>query len=72
MVNKMNDAGLLVFNGHNEVAQKALPFQPSLADEPNKATQMAMQRVDDYVTGKNREGFKSYSSVEELMADIEF
>lgn len=72
MVDKMNDAGLLVFNGHNEITQKALPFQPSLADEPNKATQMAMQRVDDYVTGKKREGFKSYSSVEEMMTDIEF
>ena len=72
MVDKMNDAGLLVFNGHNEVTQKALPFQLSLADEPNKATQMAMQRVDDYVTGKKREGFKSYSSVEEMMTDIEF
>ncbi len=52
------------------VNDRALPFQPSLADEPNKATQMAMQRADDYVCGKNRKGFKKFETVDDAMADL--
>ena len=49
---------------------RALPFQPSLADEPNKVTQMAMQRADDYVCGKNRDKFKKFDTVDDAMADL--
>lgn len=52
------------------IHHRALPFRPSLIDEPNEATQMAMQRADDYVRGKNREGFKKFDTVGELMADL--
>lgn len=52
------------------IHHRALPFRPSLIDEPNEATQMAMQRVDDYICGKNRDKFKKFDTVDEAMADL--
>ena len=52
------------------IHHRALPFRPSLIDEPNEATQMAMQRVDDYICGKNRDKFKKFDTVVEAMADL--
>lgn len=52
------------------IHHRALPFQPSLADVPNETTQMAMQRVDDYICGKNRGNFKKFDTVDEAMADL--
>lgn len=52
------------------VNDRALPFQPRVSVFRDEVIEAA-QRAQDYIEGKNREGFKSYSSVEELMADIE-
>lgn len=49
---------------------RALPFQPRVPVFRDEVIEAA-QRAQDYIDGKNREEFKSYSSVEELMADIE-
>lgn len=52
------------------INDKALPFRPALINEPNEATQMALQRADAYVSGKNRKGFKKFETVDDAMADL--
>ena len=55
---------------HQTVNIRALPFQPELHKEPNKATRQAMQDALSYLSGKNTKGYKSYSSVDDLMKNL--
>ncbi len=52
------------------IHNRALPFRPSLGDVPNEMTAMALQRTEDYIAGKNCEGFKTFDTVDELMDDL--
>jgi DNA-damage-inducible protein J len=64
----LND-GIRVFI-RQVIHQRALPFRPSLPEIPNEETCKAMQRADDYISGKNRDGFRTFETVDEAMADL--
>ena len=48
----------------------AMPFRPNANLEPNEKTKKAMQKVNDYLAGKNIPDFKSFDTVEDFMADL--
>lgn len=52
------------------INEKALPFQPKLSRELKNEVKLAMQRTEDYVSGKNSDGFKSFATVDDAMADL--
>lgn len=52
------------------IHNRALPFRPSLIDIPNETTEMAMQRTEDYLSGKNCKGFKKFDTVDDAMSDL--
>lgn len=50
--------------------EKALPFQPRIPVYKDEVIKAA-QRAQDYIDGKNQNGFKSYSCIEDMISDIE-
>lgn len=52
------------------INEKALPFQPKLSRELKDEVKLAIQRKEDYVSGKNCDGFKKFETVDEAMADL--
>ncbi len=71
----LNQLGLSLSDGlrmflHQVTINRGMPFRPVLDEEPNERVQEAMRNAQDYISGRNKEGFKSFSSVDDLMSDL--
>lgn len=69
MADKLNDTEMSILNGLTD----ALKFAESKTDDTkvyNDEVIKAAQRAQDYIDGKNRNGFRAFETVEEAMDDL--
>lgn len=70
MVDKSNDTEMSILNSLTDDLKLAIG-EADCAKLYKDEVIEAVRKAQDYIDGQNRAGFKSYSGVEEVMADIE-